>query len=110
MLRRTSEALRLLLLLSQHHFSRLAHALPPAHLPALRSATLHSLVCEEQGDELASQLIAALMQVGGREGGREEEGNRAEKRRMKGKGRAKMGRSFGDEERRGGNVECMKGP
>lgn len=62
LLLRSGEALFLLQLLSQHHLARLVQKFD-AHLrQALVQLTFHQLVCSEEGDQLATRLISALME------------------------------------------------
>ena len=63
LLLRCSEALFLLQLLSQHHVTRLVQAFDANLLLALVQLTFHQLVCSEEGDQLATRLISALMEV-----------------------------------------------
>ena len=68
MLRRTAEALQLLRLIGQHHPARLAQTLDAATRAQLCQLSLHQLVCSAAGDHVATKMVAALMQVGGRVG------------------------------------------
>lgn len=63
LLRRSGEALFLLQLLSQHHVTRLVQALDANLRQQLIQLTFHQLVCSEEGDLLATRLIAGLMEV-----------------------------------------------
>lgn len=63
LLRRSSEALFLLQLISQHHVTRLVQGLDSTLRQRLLQLTFHQLVCSEEGDQLAMQLISSLMQV-----------------------------------------------
>ncbi|XP_039127898.1 LOW QUALITY PROTEIN: nuclear pore complex protein NUP155 [Dioscorea cayenensis subsp. rotundata] len=62
LLRRSSEALFLLQLISQHHVTRLVQGLDSTLRQRLLQLTFHQLVCSEEGDQLAMQLISSLMQ------------------------------------------------
>ncbi|KAL3512613.1 hypothetical protein ACH5RR_025330 [Cinchona calisaya] len=62
LLLRCSEALFLLQLLSQHNITRLIHSYDANKRHALVQLTFHQLVCEEEGDKLATGIIAALME------------------------------------------------
>ncbi|XXG81808.1 hypothetical protein AAC387_Pa09g2374 [Persea americana] len=62
LLRRSGEALFLLQLLSQHHVTRLVQALDANLRQQLIQLTFHQLVCSEEGDLLATRLIAGLME------------------------------------------------
>ncbi|XP_058108326.1 nuclear pore complex protein NUP155 [Magnolia sinica] len=62
LLRRSGEALFLLHLLSHHHVARLVQSLDANLRQQLVQLTFHQLVCSEEGDLLATRLIAALMQ------------------------------------------------
>ncbi|KAL6001329.1 hypothetical protein ACLOJK_007063 [Asimina triloba] len=62
LLRRSGEALFLLQLLSQHHVARLVQALDPSLRQQLVQLTFHQLVCSEEGDQIATRLIAGLME------------------------------------------------
>ncbi|KAJ0981266.1 hypothetical protein J5N97_009521 [Dioscorea zingiberensis] len=62
LLRRSSEALFLLQLISQHHVTRLVQGLDSNLRQKLVQLTFHQLVCSEEGDQLAMQLISRLMQ------------------------------------------------
>lgn len=63
LLLRCGEALFLLQLLSQHHIARLVQGFDANLRQALVQLTFHQLVCSEEGDRLATTLIAALMEV-----------------------------------------------
>lgn len=63
LLLRSSEALFLLQLLSQHHVTRLVESFDANLRQALLQMTFHQLVCSEEGDRLATRLISALMEV-----------------------------------------------
>lgn len=63
LLLRSAEALFLLQLLSQHHLTRLVQGLDDSFRQAIAQLTFHQLVCSEEGDNLATRLISALMQV-----------------------------------------------
>jgi nuclear pore complex protein Nup155 len=71
LLRRSAEALLLLQLLAEHNLSRLTQSLKEDDRKALLQLTFQRLVCTPEGDRLATQLIAALMQyyVSGVSGG-----------------------------------------
>ncbi|CAI9097007.1 OLC1v1033289C1 [Oldenlandia corymbosa var. corymbosa] len=62
LLLRCSEALFLLQLLSQYHITRLIHSFDASMKGILAQLTFHQLVCEEDGDKMATRLIAALME------------------------------------------------
>lgn len=62
LLLRCSEALFLLQLLSQHHVTRLISNFDANTRQAVVQLTFHQLVCEEEGDKLATTLIASLME------------------------------------------------
>ncbi|KAK1262980.1 hypothetical protein QJS04_geneDACA012013 [Acorus gramineus] len=62
LLRRSSEALFLLQLLSQHHVARLIQSLDIELRQQLIQLTFHQFVCSEEGDQLAMRLIAGLME------------------------------------------------
>ncbi|GMH20349.1 hypothetical protein Nepgr_022190 [Nepenthes gracilis] len=62
LLLRSSEALFLLQLLSQHHVTRLVQGFDANLQQALTQMTFHQLVCSEEGDKLAMRLISALME------------------------------------------------
>ncbi|KAF5750111.1 nuclear pore complex protein [Tripterygium wilfordii] len=62
LLLRSGEALFLLQLLCQHHVARLAQSLDANLRQALVQLTFHQLVCTEEGDEIATRLISALME------------------------------------------------
>eukprot|EP00249_Psilotum_nudum_P022603 c28579_g1_i1 orf=2-2734(-) len=62
LLRRSGEALLLLQLLSQHHIARLAQAVDPSTRRMLAHLTFHQLVCSEEGDQIVTHLVAALME------------------------------------------------
>lgn len=63
LLRRSGEALKLLQLLQQHHVARLAQGLDPAEHRQLAQLTFHQLVCSADGEQIATRLVAALMEV-----------------------------------------------
>lgn len=63
LLRRSSEALFLLQLISHHNVTRLVQALDNTSCQKLVQLTFHQLVCSEEGDQLAMRLISALMEV-----------------------------------------------
>lgn len=63
LLLRCGEALFLLQLLSQHHVTRLIHSFDANSRQTIVQLTFHQLVCEEEGDKLATRLISALMEV-----------------------------------------------
>lgn len=63
LLRRSGEALRLLQLLQQHHVGRLAQGLDPGQRRQLAQLTFHQLVCSGEGEQIATRLVAALMEV-----------------------------------------------
>jgi len=63
LLRRSSEALFLLQLISQHHVTRLIQGLDSNLCQRLVQLTFNQLVCSEEGDQLAMQLISRLMEV-----------------------------------------------
>ncbi|KAH9297702.1 hypothetical protein KI387_029384 [Taxus chinensis] len=62
LLRRSGEALLLLQILSQHHVARLTQSLDSSMLRKLAHLTFHQLVCSDEGDQIATRLVAALMQ------------------------------------------------
>eukprot|EP01018_Ginkgo_biloba_P001309 Gb_24664 [translate_table: standard] len=62
LLRRSGEALLLLQLLSQHHVARLAQSLDSNLRRKLAQITFHQLVCSDEGDQIATRLVAALME------------------------------------------------
>ncbi|KAJ4843720.1 hypothetical protein Tsubulata_012870 [Turnera subulata] len=62
LLLRSGEALFLLQLLSQHHIIRLVQGFDANLRQTLVQLTFHQLVCSEEGDRLATMLIAALME------------------------------------------------
>ncbi|PKI58192.1 hypothetical protein CRG98_021414, partial [Punica granatum] len=62
LLLRSSEALFLLQLISQHHVTRLVQAFDANSQRALLQLTFHQLVCSEEGDRLATRFISALME------------------------------------------------
>lgn len=62
LLLRSSEALFLLQLLSQHHLTRLVESFDANLRQALVQMTFNQLVCSEEGDQLATRLISALME------------------------------------------------
>lgn len=63
LLRRSSEALFLLQMLSQHHITRLVQVLDLNTRKKLVELTFHQLVCSDEGDQLAMRLISELMEV-----------------------------------------------
>lgn len=63
LLLRSSEALFLLQLLSQHHVTRLIQGFDADLRRALTQMTFHQLVCSEEGDMLSTRLVSALMEV-----------------------------------------------
>lgn len=63
LLRRSGEALLLLQLLSQHHVARLAQSLDPSIRQQLAQLTFHQFVCSQDGDRIATRLVAGLMEV-----------------------------------------------
>ena len=63
LLLRSSEALFPLQLLSQHHLTRLVESFDANLRQALVQMTFNQLVCSEKGDQLATRLISALMEV-----------------------------------------------
>lgn len=63
LLLRSAEALFLLQLLSQHHLTRLVQGLDDSFRQAIAQLTFNQLVCSAEGDNLATRLISALMQV-----------------------------------------------
>lgn len=63
LLRRSSEAFFLLQLISHHHVTRLIQGLDSNFSQKLVQLTFHQLVCSEEGDEIAMQLISRLMEV-----------------------------------------------
>ena len=63
LLLRSSEALFLLQLLSQHHVTRLVQGFDANLRQALVQLTFHQFVCSEEGDRLATRLISVLMEV-----------------------------------------------
>ncbi|XP_057963326.1 nuclear pore complex protein NUP155 [Malania oleifera] len=62
LLLRSSEALFLLQLLSQHHVTRLVQGFDANLRQALVHLTFHQLVCSEEGDQLATRFISSLME------------------------------------------------
>lgn len=62
LLLRSGEALFLLQLVSQHHVARLVSGFDANLQKALLRLTFHKLVCSEDGDQLATRLISALME------------------------------------------------
>ncbi|XP_058181474.1 nuclear pore complex protein NUP155 isoform X1 [Rhododendron vialii] len=62
LLLRCAEALFLLQLLSQHHVTRLVQNIDANLQQTLVQLTFHQLVCSEEGDQLATRLISALME------------------------------------------------
>ncbi|KAK4765177.1 hypothetical protein SAY86_026267 [Trapa natans] len=62
LLLRSSEALFLLQLISQHHVTRLVQTFDANLQQALLQLTFHQLVCSEEGDHLATRFISALME------------------------------------------------
>lgn len=63
LLLRSGEALFLLQLVSQHHVTRLVQGFDSNLRHSLVQLTFHQLVCSEEGDQLATRLISALMEV-----------------------------------------------
>lgn len=63
LLRRSSEALFLLQILSQHNVARLVQGLDNNVRQKLIQLTFNQLVCSEEGEQLASRLITSLMEV-----------------------------------------------
>lgn len=63
LIRRASEALFLLQLASCHHVTRLLEDFDANMKQQLLQLTFHQLVCSEEGDFLATRLIAGLMKV-----------------------------------------------
>ncbi|OVA15735.1 Nucleoporin [Macleaya cordata] len=61
LLLRSGEALFLLQLLSQHHVTRLTQGFDGSPRETLLKLTFRQLVCSEEGDQLATMLISALM-------------------------------------------------
>lgn len=62
LLRRSGEALLLLQLLSQHHVARLAQVFDVNMRHKLVHLTFHQLICSEEGEQVATRLVAALME------------------------------------------------
>ncbi|XP_030496960.2 nuclear pore complex protein NUP155 [Cannabis sativa] len=62
LLLRSSEALFLLQLLSQHHVTRLVQGFNTNLRQSLAQLTFHQLVCTDEGDQIATRLISALME------------------------------------------------
>ncbi|ERM95873.1 nuclear pore complex protein NUP155 isoform X1 [Amborella trichopoda] len=62
LLKRSGEALFLLQLLSQHHVARLVQSLDISVRQKLVQLTFQQLVCSDEGDQVATRLIAALME------------------------------------------------
>lgn len=62
LLRRSCEALFLLQLISHHHVTRLVQGLDSSLRQRLLQLTFNQLVCSEEGDQLAMQLISRLME------------------------------------------------
>ncbi|KAI5054884.1 hypothetical protein GOP47_0030029 [Adiantum capillus-veneris] len=62
LLRRSGEALLLLQMLCQHHVARLAQIFDSNLRRKLVHLTFHQLVCSEDGEQIATRLIAALME------------------------------------------------
>lgn len=62
LLLRSSEALFLLQLLSQHHVTRLIQGFDADLRRALTQMTFHQLVCSEDGAMLSTRLVSALME------------------------------------------------
>ncbi|XVF85446.1 hypothetical protein PTKIN_Ptkin17bG0118800 [Pterospermum kingtungense] len=62
LLLRSSEALFLLQLASQHHVTRLVQGFDASLRQALVQLTFHQLVCSEEGDRLATRLVSVLME------------------------------------------------
>jgi nuclear pore complex protein Nup155 len=63
LLQRSAEALRLLQLLQYHHVSRLAQSLGAPTREQLAQITFRQLVCSQDGEQIATRLVAALMEV-----------------------------------------------
>lgn len=63
LLLRSSEALFLLQLISQHHVTRVVQDFDASMQQALAQLTFHQLVCSEEGDRLATRFISSLMEV-----------------------------------------------
>lgn len=64
LLRRSGEALFLLQFICHHNVTRLVQGLDNNCRQKLVQLTFNQLVCSEEGDKLAIQLISALMEVG----------------------------------------------
>ncbi|WOL20105.1 nuclear pore complex protein [Canna indica] len=62
LLRRSGEALFLLKFISEYHLSHLVQGLDVNLCQKLLKMTFHQLVCSEEGESLALQLISALME------------------------------------------------
>ncbi|XP_072972220.1 nuclear pore complex protein NUP155 [Typha angustifolia] len=62
LLRRSSEALFLLQLISHHNVTRLVQSLDSNSCQKLVQLAFHQLVCSEEGDQLAMRLISGLME------------------------------------------------
>uniref|UniRef100_A0A7N0TFW8 Nuclear pore complex protein NUP155 n=1 Tax=Kalanchoe fedtschenkoi TaxID=63787 RepID=A0A7N0TFW8_KALFE len=62
LLLRSAEALFLLQFLSRHHIARLVQGFDANLKQALVQLTFHQLVCSEDGDQLATRLISALIE------------------------------------------------
>ncbi|KAL0908738.1 hypothetical protein M5K25_023246 [Dendrobium thyrsiflorum] len=62
LLRRSSEALFLLQIVYHHHVTRLVQALDSNVRQKLVHLTFNQLVCSDEGDQLAMQLISGLME------------------------------------------------
>ncbi|MQL71052.1 hypothetical protein Taro_003366, partial [Colocasia esculenta] len=62
LLRRSSEALFLLQVLSQHHITRLIQTLDANLRQKLVQLTFHQLASSEEGDQIAMRLISGLME------------------------------------------------
>ncbi|KAG2297947.1 hypothetical protein Bca52824_034419 [Brassica carinata] len=62
LLLRSADALFLLQLLSQHHVARLVQGLDANLKQALVQLTFHQLVCSEEGDQIATRLVSAVME------------------------------------------------
>ena len=63
LLRRSGEALFLLQVFSQHHITRLVQSLDADLHQKLVQLSFHQLVCSDEGDRIATRLIAGLMEV-----------------------------------------------
>ncbi|KAJ7954324.1 Nuclear pore complex protein [Quillaja saponaria] len=62
LLLRSGEALFLLQLLSQHHVTRLVQGFDSTLKQLLVQLTFHQLVCSDEGDQVATRFISALME------------------------------------------------